>query len=86
MIKEDSCELWLPLPRRCKHPRRCCQGGPPPGLQVWRAWIKEGSRKQRVPGGCVAEAPPQLAQALQGVMCECHGRLLNYEVPAVVHR
>eukprot|EP00891_Asterochloris_glomerata_P001850 jgi/Astpho2/1850/Aster-x0084 len=55
-------------------------------LQVWRAWIKEGSRKQRVPGGCVAEAPPQLAQALQGVMCECHGRLLNYEVPAVVHR
>ena len=59
---------------------------PLPCLQVWRAWIKEGSRKQRAPGGCVAEAPPPLAQALRGVMCECHGRLLNFEVPAVVHR
>ena len=59
---------------------------PPPCLQVWRAWIKEGSRKQRAPGGSVAEAPPPLAQALQGTMCECHGRLLNYEVPSVIHR
>ena len=59
-------------------------------LRRWRAFISNAGR--RLPAGALSASVPELAppsglpEALQALMCHCHGHLLDYPPPDVCKR